>query len=171
MLLGWGAGIRALPTTCSRSPCTSKISGKPRRPLVGGGALPERNVSVGWNREEEPGQENYRNLLLVREDPSLHNPICLHRVKECMGALGRELQQAVVSWCYLVTARSSMHTVWVLGLRVNLEARVLKRKPRHHTASGGTSHARRATGLAETAGTGQSVSSESARSSRNVPKL
>ena len=44
--------------------------------------------------------------------------------------------------------------------------------PGHHTARGGTSHARRAAGLAETAGAERWESSESAsRSSREVPKI
>ena len=62
--------------------------------------------------------------------------------------------------------------MWVLGLTEDLEARVLKESPGQHTASRRTSLARRATGLAETAGAGRWASSESARrSSKNVPKL
>ena len=129
VLLGRGAGVRALRTTCARSPCASKFSGNPRRPLVGGGALSERNVFGGWHREEKPGRENYRNLFLVREDPSIYSPLSLHRVKEWMISLRRELQQAVVAWCYLLIARSIMHVGF--GLTEDLEARVLKRKPRN----------------------------------------
>ena len=47
-----------------------------------------------------------------------------------------------------------------LGLTEDLEARVLKGKPGQHTASDGASYARRVTGLAETAGAGRRVSSE-----------
>ena len=96
VLVGRGGGIGAIPTTCARSPCALKSSGNPRRPLVGGGALSERNVFGGWHREEELGVENYRNLFLGREDASL-TPGSLHRMKEWMGALEREMQQAVVS--------------------------------------------------------------------------
>ena len=125
-----------------------------------------------------------------------------------MGGLEGELQQAVVSWCSLLIARSCMHGInymRVLGLAEDLEARVLKsmlkrklrathrvrrRVPRKtgdgtcKDSGGGTvgverigsdgnpeafsllrakrsSHARRATGLAKTAGAGRWVWSES----------
>ena len=41
--------------------------------------------------------------------PSPCTPVSLHRVKEWMGSLGRELQQAVVSVRYSLIATSSMH--------------------------------------------------------------
>ena len=51
---------------------------------------------------------------------------------EIMGCLGEELQQAVVSWCSLLIARSCINDIYmcVLGLAEDLEARVLKRKLR-----------------------------------------
>ena len=63
VFLGRRAGVRALPTTCARSPCASKFSGTSRRPLVGGGPPPDRNVFRVWHREEEPGWENRHNLF------------------------------------------------------------------------------------------------------------
>ena len=118
-----------------------------------------------------------------------------------MGCSGGELQQAVVSWCSLLIARSCMHDIyciWVLGLAEDLEARVLKSSPqtkapgntprakaRPTQYSGGvavgverivsdgkleafplfrarrSSRARRATGIAKTAGAGRWVWSES----------
>ena len=41
--------------------------------------------------------------------PSFYTPVSLHPLEEWMGALARELQQAVVSWCHSLIARSSMH--------------------------------------------------------------
>ena len=52
-----------------------------------------------------------------------------------MGCLKGELQQAVVSWCSLLIARSCMHDIYVsvLGLAEDMEARALKSSPQTKT--------------------------------------
>ena len=67
---------------------------------------------------------------------------------------------------YLLIAISYMHDIcvfryWLKTWKLERPNRVLKRKSGQHTASEGASHARRAAGLAETAGAGWWVSSKS----------
>ena len=106
--------------------------------------------------------------MSVRQDPSLYNTSQSAR-RGFMDYFGTEQQQAVVSWLYLLIAISCMHndirSIWVLALAEDLEARALKSSARTK-APGNTPRAKsrptaQATRLAETAGAGRGVSSES----------
>ena len=86
---------------------------------------------------------------------------------ERMGSLGTEMHQAVVSWCSLLIARSCMHDIYVcfeVGRRLGSTSAQIKcsnESSEQHSASEGAFHARRATGLEETAGARQWVSNDS----------
>ena len=83
-----------------------------------------------------------------------------------MGSFGTKQQQAVVSWLSLLITRSCMHDIcefwrWLRLGSSTAQIECSNENSGQHTASEVASHARQATGLAETAGTGRWVSSES----------
>ena len=83
-----------------------------------------------------------------------------------MGSFGTEPQQAIVSWFCLLIARSCVHVIcvfwrWLKTWKLERSKSSARTKAPGNTASEVASHARQATGLAETAGAGRWVSSES----------
>ena len=104
-----GGGSQSAPFwRCVRRALTPRrLSGNPRRSLFGGWALPERNVFVGWHRQEDPGREEYCILSSVRQDKSLFNayqsaPSEKNRVFWKLQQ--QAIEQAVVSYIYYILA-------------------------------------------------------------------
>ena len=109
VLLGRGAAVRALLTTCAPSPCASKILWKPEAfPLRGlGPPRTERVWGVASVARSGPGELLLAVFFRFGWTRICTTPVSLHRVK-IIGFWGKEQQQAimqaVVSYMYYIFA-------------------------------------------------------------------
>ena len=109
---GRGGAVRALLATDAPGPCASNMLWKPEAFFLRGLGPPktERVWGVASVARSVPGGVYTATFFGSGEPESVYANQC---ASKRMGFLGTELQQAIVSWCYLLIARSHMYDICV----------------------------------------------------------